>query len=78
LRHDVQFGLQHSQHRQQFARAKLRGPAAFKARQGFGRDARLGRNIALLEAQQFATCGDGLTEFLEGLQLIFASKFLQC
>jgi hypothetical protein len=28
----------------------------------------------LLEAQLFAPCGHGFTEFLEGLHLIFTSK----
>ena len=33
----------------------------------------LASHIALLEAQLFAPCGHGFTEFLEGLHLIFIS-----
>ncbi|MEN9886326.1 MAG: hypothetical protein RL758_904, partial [Pseudomonadota bacterium] len=60
----------------QLARAEFGRPAPLETRQGFGRDARLRRDVALLEAQQLATRGDGFTEFLKGLQLIFASSFL--
>ncbi len=63
----VQLGPQHRQHRQQLARAKFGRAAAFKARQRLRRNARFGRDIALLEAQQLATRGDGLAEFLKGL-----------
>ena len=31
-------------------------------------------DIAVLEAQLFAPCGHGFTEFLEGLHLMFTSK----
>jgi len=36
----------------------------------------LGRNIALLQAQQPAALGNGNTEFLDGLQLILESSWL--
>lgn len=73
LHDDVQLCPQHGQHGQQLAGAEFGRPAALKARQRFGRHACLGRDVALLEAEQLAAHGDGFTEFLEGLQLIFAS-----
>jgi hypothetical protein len=76
LGHNIQLGTQHGQHGQQLARAEFSRSAALKSRQGFGRHTRLGRYIALLQTQQLATGGDGFTEFLERLQLMFASSFL--
>ena len=71
--HHLQLRAQHSQHRQQLARSELGRPSPLKTRQGFGRHASLGRNIALLQAQQLAPRGDGFTEFLKSLLLIYMS-----
>jgi hypothetical protein len=74
LGYHVQLGAQHRQHGQQLARTKFGPSAALEAREGFGRHARLGRYVALFQTQQLAARGDGFTEFLEGLHLIFASR----
>ena len=73
--HDVQLCMQHGQHGQQFAAAKLCAATALKARERFRSDTSSQSHISLLQAEQFAPLGNGFAKFKEGLQLIFTSSY---